>query len=49
MTRILQFADMVKKMDGLREAGGTLLDNCIMMWDPGSRMATSTLAKTSPS
>ena len=32
---IAQFAYMVKKMDGLREAGGTLLDNCIMMWGSG--------------
>ena len=32
---IAQFAYMVKKMAGLREAGGTLLDNCIMMWGSG--------------
>ena len=32
---ITQYAYMVKKMDGLREAGGTLLDNCIMMWGSG--------------
>ena len=32
---IAQFAYMVKKMDSLREAGGTLLDNCIMMWGSG--------------
>lgn len=32
---IEQFAYMVKKMDGLREADGTLLDNCIMMWGSG--------------
>jgi len=32
---IAQFAYMVKKMDGLREGGGTLLDNCIMMWGSG--------------
>ena len=32
---ITQFAYMVKKMHGLREAGGTLLDNCIMMWGSG--------------
>ena len=32
---IAQFAYMVKKMDGLREAGGSLLDNCIMMWGSG--------------
>jgi len=32
---ISQFAYMVKKMAGLREAGGTLLDNCIMMWGSG--------------
>ena len=30
-----QFAYMVKKMAGLREGGGTLLDNCIMMWGSG--------------
>src|SRR5689334_18693691 len=32
---IAQFAYMVKKMQCLREAGGTLLDNCIMMWGSG--------------
>ncbi len=32
---IAQFAYMVKKMHSLREAGGTLLDNCIMMWGSG--------------
>lgn len=32
---IEQFAYMVKKMHGLREADGTLLDNCIMMWGSG--------------
>ncbi|MEZ5403811.1 MAG: DUF1552 domain-containing protein [Bryobacteraceae bacterium] len=32
---IAQFAYMVKKMAGLREAGGALLDNCIMMWGSG--------------
>ena len=26
---------MVKKMQSLREADGTLLDNCIMMWGSG--------------
>jgi hypothetical protein len=30
-----QFAYMVKKMHGLREGNGTLLDNCIMMWGSG--------------
>lgn len=30
-----QFAHMVKKMHSLREADGTLLDNCIMMWGSG--------------
>lgn len=30
-----QFAYMVKKMAGLREGEGTLLDNCIMMWGSG--------------
>jgi len=30
-----QFAYMVKKMAGLREGDGTLLDNCIMMWGSG--------------
>lgn len=32
---ISQFAHMVKKMHGLREGDGTLLDNCIMMWGSG--------------
>lgn len=32
---IRQFAYMVTKMAALREAGGTLLDNCIMMWGSG--------------
>ena len=32
---ITQFAYMVKKMHSLHEAGGTLLDNCIMMWGSG--------------
>lgn len=32
---IAQFAYMVKKMAGLREGDGTLLDNCIMMWGSG--------------
>jgi hypothetical protein len=32
---IAQFAYMVKKMHGLSEAGGTLLDHCIMMWGSG--------------
>lgn len=32
---IEQFAYMVKKMHGLREGNGTLLDNCIMMWGSG--------------
>jgi hypothetical protein len=32
---IAQFAYMVKKMRGLREGNGTLLDNCIMMWGSG--------------
>ncbi len=30
-----QFAYMVKKMAGLREGDGTLLDHCIMMWGSG--------------
>ena len=30
-----QFAYMVKRMHGLREGDGTLLDNCIMMWGSG--------------
>jgi hypothetical protein len=32
---IAQFAYMVKKMHSLKEAGGSLLDNCIMMWGSG--------------
>ena len=32
---IAQFAYMIKRMHGLREADGTLLDNCIMMWGSG--------------
>jgi hypothetical protein len=32
---IEQFAYMVKKMHGLKEGNGTLLDNCIMMWGSG--------------
>ena len=32
---ISQYAYMVKKMAGLREGDGTLLDNCIMMWGSG--------------
>jgi hypothetical protein len=32
---IEQFAYMVKKMHGLSEGDGTLLDNCIMMWGSG--------------
>ena len=32
---IAQFAYMVKKMNGLKEGEGTLLDNCIMMWGSG--------------
>tara|TARA_R110002049_G_scaffold2750_8_gene22175 strand:- start:99820 stop:101214 length:1395 start_codon:yes stop_codon:yes gene_type:complete len=32
---IEQFAYMVKKMHGLREGDGSLLDNCIMMWGSG--------------
>lgn len=32
---IEQFAYMVKKMHGLKEGDGTLLDNCIMMWGSG--------------
>lgn len=32
---ISQFAYMVKKMAGLREGNGSLLDNCIMMWGSG--------------
>ncbi len=43
---IAQFAYMVKKMHSLREADGTLLDHCIMMWARGSRMATSIHVRT---
>ncbi|HET6247608.1 MAG TPA: DUF1552 domain-containing protein [Tepidisphaeraceae bacterium] len=32
---VAQFAYMVKRMQSLREADGTLLDNCIMMWGSG--------------
>ena len=32
---IEQFAYMVKKMHGLKEGDGTLLDNCILMWGSG--------------
>ena len=32
---IAQFAYMVKRMQGIREGDGTLLDNCIMMWGSG--------------
>ena len=32
---IEQFAYMVKKLHGLREGEGTLLDNCILMWGSG--------------
>jgi hypothetical protein len=32
---IEQFAYMVKKMHGLKEGNGRLLDNCIMMWGSG--------------
>jgi len=32
---VAQFAYMVKKMAGLKEGSGTLLDNCIMMWGSG--------------
>jgi hypothetical protein len=32
---IEQFAYMIKKMQGIREGDGTLLDNCIMMWGSG--------------
>ena len=32
---IAQFAYMVKKMHGLLEGDGTLLDHCIMMWGSG--------------
>jgi hypothetical protein len=30
-----QFAYMVKRMHGIQEGGGTLLDNCILMWGSG--------------
>ena len=30
-----QFAYMIKRMHGIREGDGTLLDNCIMMWGSG--------------
>ncbi|WP_395746671.1 DUF1552 domain-containing protein [Prosthecobacter sp.] len=30
-----QFAYMVKKMHSLKEGGGTLLDNCLMLWGSG--------------
>src|SRR5690349_7789860 len=30
-----QFAYMLKRMQGIREGDGTLLDNCIMMWGSG--------------
>jgi hypothetical protein len=32
---IEQYAYMVKKLHGLREGNGTLLDNCIIMWGSG--------------
>jgi hypothetical protein len=32
---VAQFAYMVERMHNLREGGGTLLDNCIMMWGSG--------------
>ncbi len=32
---VAQFAHMVKRMAAIREADGTLLDNCIMMWGSG--------------
>lgn len=32
---IEQFAYMIKRMQGIREGDGTLLDNCIMMWGSG--------------
>jgi hypothetical protein len=32
---IAQFAYMIKRMQSIREGGGTLLDNCIMMWGSG--------------
>ena len=46
---IEQFAYMVKKMAGLREGDGTLLDNCIMMWGSGLENGDSTPEKTCPS
>ena len=32
---IAQFAYMIRRMHGIREGDGTLLDNCIMMWGSG--------------
>ena len=32
---IEQFGYMIKRMQGIREGDGTLLDNCIMMWGSG--------------
>lgn len=32
---VAQFAYMVKRLHGLKEGDGTLLDNCIMMWGTG--------------
>ena len=32
---VAQFAHMIKRMAAIREADGTLLDNCIMMWGSG--------------
>jgi hypothetical protein len=32
---VAQFAYMIKRLHGLREGEGTLLDNCIMMWGSG--------------
>ena len=32
---VAQFAYMVKKMAGLKEGSGTLLDSCILMWGSG--------------
>ncbi len=32
---VAQFAYMVKRMHGLKEGDGTLLDHCIMMWGSG--------------
>ena len=34
-SNIEQFAYMIKRMHGIREGEGTLLDNCIMMWGSG--------------